>query len=77
MNTHETVLFLCELLCSDRFVIKLKLMEDPLKSQRYRLLTVVRLCRHLVDGLPQQIREVQYLKRDKVTKIGNLYGYRS
>jgi hypothetical protein len=68
LNNYEAVLFLCELLCSNRFVIKLKLMEDPLQSQSYRFLTVVGLSGHLIDGLSQQVREVQYLESQKRLK---------
>ena len=40
----------------------LQLMEDPLKSKSDRLLAVVRLRGHLVDGLAQQVCEVQHLR---------------
>ena len=40
----------------------LQLMEDPLKSKSDRLLAVVRLRGHLVDGLAQQVCEVQDLR---------------
>merc|ERR1719187_353391 len=42
--------------------MELQLMEDPLKSKSDRLLAVVRLRGHLVDGLAQQVCEVQHLK---------------
>ena len=53
-----------ELLCSDRFVAELQLVEDSLEGEADTLLTVIRLRGHLVHSLPQQVREVQYLHRE-------------
>ena len=51
-----------ELLCSDRFVAELQLVEDSLEGEADTLLTVIRLRGHLVHSLPQQVREVQHLE---------------
>jgi hypothetical protein len=56
------LLFLSKFLGADGFVVELKLVKDPLEGERHRLLTVVRLGGHLVDRLPQQVREVQHLR---------------
>ena len=53
-----------ELLCSDRFVAELQLVEDSLEGEADTLLTVIRLRGHLVHSLPQQVREVQHLHKE-------------
>ena len=40
-------------------------MEDPLEGERHGLLAVVTLSGHLVDGLAEQVREVQHLRGDR------------
>ena len=55
---------LCELLCSNRLVTKLKLVEDSLKSETNTLLTIITLSRHFIDSFSQEICEVQHLLND-------------
>ena len=50
-----------QLLGAHRLVVELELVEDPLEGESHRLLAVVTLSGHLVDGLPEQVREVEHL----------------
>ena len=43
--------------------MELERMKDPLEGEGHRLLTIVTLCRHLVDSLAQEVGEVEHLQK--------------